>query len=234
MQGAHGLEHLGFLIVDGAIALISRRLHGEQGDNLKQVVLDDVAQATGALVKRTATLRAKVLGQRDLHAGHMVAVPDWLEERVGETKVEDIHDRFLAEVVVDAEDCIFRERRQRNAVELTGRSQAASERFLDDDARLIGEPRGTEAFDHRGEQCGWDGQVMRRAPGITQRVLERLERIWVVVITAHILEQRKKVVEGVPACVMLSIARLRSSSGLHFGAATPTTGTLRTPRLAIA
>ena len=56
----------------------------------------DVAQAPGAFVKRAAALDAEILGQRDLHAGHVVAVPDRLEERIGETEIEDIHDRLLA------------------------------------------------------------------------------------------------------------------------------------------
>ena len=88
--------------------------------------------------------------------------------------------------------------RQRDAVELPRRSQVASERLFDDDARLIGQARRAEPFDHRGEQRGRDGEVMRRTPGIAQRLLERFERTRIVVIAAHILEQGKKVVEGVP------------------------------------
>ncbi len=39
---------------------------------------------------------------------------------------------------------------------------------------------------------------MRRAPGIAQRLPERFERVQVVVITAHILEQGNQVLEGAP------------------------------------
>ena len=219
MQGTHGLKHLGLLAVDRTIALISRRFHGQQRNNLEQVILNDVAQAAGAFVKRAAPFHAEILGQRDLHAGHAVAVPDRFEERIGKAEVEDIHDRLLPEIVVDAEDGIFRKHRQRDAIERPRRRQVASERLLDDDARLVGQTRGTESFDHRSEQRGRDGEVMRRAPGIPQRLPKRRERVRVVVITAHIPEQGKQVVKsapvidpaGLPDAVRRPFAQLRQA-----------------------
>ncbi len=97
---------------------IGRRFHGEQGDDLKKVVLDHVAQAAGGLVERAAPLDAEVLGQRDLNAGHVVAVPDRLQEGVGKAEVEEVHDLLLAEEVVDAVDRILSEHRSRYAVEV--------------------------------------------------------------------------------------------------------------------
>ena len=52
---------------------------------------------------------AEALGHRDLHVLDVVAVPDRLEERVGEAEVEDVLHRLLAEVVVDAEDALLGE-----------------------------------------------------------------------------------------------------------------------------
>jgi hypothetical protein len=43
-------------------------------------------------------------GEGDLDAGHVIAVPDRLKKRIRNTKVEDIHDRFLSEEVIDPED----------------------------------------------------------------------------------------------------------------------------------
>ena len=37
-------------------------------------------------------------------------------------------------------------------------------------------PGGAKPFDDRGEQRGRDGEVMRRAPGAAERLLQRLER----------------------------------------------------------
>jgi hypothetical protein len=50
-----------------------------------------------------------LLGQRDLDAGDVVPVPDPLEEGVGETEVEEVHDLLPAEEMVDAEDRGLRE-----------------------------------------------------------------------------------------------------------------------------
>src|SRR5450759_4012362 len=135
------------------------------------MVLDNVAQATGAFVKRASAFHAEILSQRDLDAGHEVAVPDRFEEGIGEAEIKDIHDRLLPEVVVDAEDRVCREQRQRDAVELPRGSQVATERFCDDDARLIGQTRSTEPFDYRREQRRRNGEIVRRVPGIAQRLL---------------------------------------------------------------
>jgi len=70
------------------------------------------------------------------------------------------------------------------------RRQVVSGRFFDDDARQTGQAQRTEPFDHRGEQCERNGKVMRRAPGIDQRLLECRECTLVVVITAHKMEPR--------------------------------------------
>jgi hypothetical protein len=66
--------------VHGAKAPERRRLHGQKGYDLKKVILDHVAQAAGRFVKRPATVHAKSLGESDLDAGHVVAVPDRFRE----------------------------------------------------------------------------------------------------------------------------------------------------------
>ena len=99
--------------------------------------------------------------------------------------------------MIDAEDRVLRKHRPRDPVELARRGQVASERLFDDDARLIGQAGGAEPLDDRREQRGRDGEVVRRAPGIAQRLLERLEGVRVVVVAAHVPEQGEEPVEGV-------------------------------------
>jgi hypothetical protein len=93
------------------------------------MVLHHVAQAAGALVKHTPPLNAKGLGQRDLHAGDMVAVPDRLQKGVGEAKIKNVHDRFLAEEAIDAENGVFGKRLARDAIQLARRGRSRPNGF---------------------------------------------------------------------------------------------------------
>ena len=162
LQRAHGLENLGFLAVHGPKAPIGWRFHGKQSDDLEKVVLDHVAQTAGGFVKRAAVGHAKGFGQGYLHAGHVVSVPDRFQEGVGKAEIEDIHDRLLAEEVVDAEDRVFREHRPRHAVKLLRRGQVSAERLFDNNARILSQFRGTEPLDHRLEEHGRNGEVVCR------------------------------------------------------------------------
>ena len=74
--------------------------------------------------------------------------------------------------------------------------QVASERLFDNNARMRGQVRGTESFDHHLEERGRDSEVVRRPPSATQRALYRRERLRIIIIPAHVLEQGQKMVEG--------------------------------------
>ncbi len=162
-QRPHRGEDIGLVAVHGLEVAARRRLHRQQRDDLEQVVLHHVAQAARAFVERAAALDAELLGQRDLHAGDVVAVPDRLEKGVGEAEVQDVHDRLLAQEVIDAEDRVLGEGAARDPVELARRGQVAAERLFDDDPPAFGQPGGVEAADDRGEQRRRDGEVERRA-----------------------------------------------------------------------
>ena len=162
VQGAYLPEHLHLLVPQGVGPVPRRWLHGQQGHDLQEVVLDDVADRARAVVERAPPLDAEVLGHRDLDAGHEVAVPDRLEERVGEPEHEQALDRLLAQVVVDAEDVLLGEGLVEDPVELLGRLEVPAERLLDHDpgvARALG---GVEALDDVVEEGRGDGQVVQR------------------------------------------------------------------------
>lgn len=76
-----------------------RLLHGREGQELQQVVLDDVARGADPVVVPGAAADADVLGHRDLHVVDVVRVPDRLEHLVGEPEGQQVLDRLLAEVV---------------------------------------------------------------------------------------------------------------------------------------
>ena len=131
---AHRREDLLLLGAQVAGLERDRLLHRRQGEQLQQVVLDDVACRADAVVVPGTTADADVLGHRDLHVVDVVGVPDGLVELVREPQRQDVLHRLLAEVVVDAEHRVGREHRGDDVVQLARRLQVAAERLLDDDA----------------------------------------------------------------------------------------------------
>jgi hypothetical protein len=109
-----------------------RLLHRGQREQLEQVVLDDVAGGADAVVVPGAAADADVLGHGDLHVVDVVGVPDGLEHLVGETQGQQVLDRLLAQVVVDAEHRVGGEDLLDDGVEFLGRRQVVAERLLDD------------------------------------------------------------------------------------------------------
>src|SRR6187401_2159588 len=98
--------------------------------------------------------------------------------------------------MVDTENRIFREHRLCNAIEFPRGGQVATERLLDDHARMFGQARAAQPFDYGCKKRGWDGEVVRRSPRIVQRLLERFERTQGFVIAMHVREPRVKMIEG--------------------------------------
>ena len=96
------------------------------------MVLHHVAQRAGGLVERPAAFDSDRLGRRNLDVVDVVAVPDILEDTVGEAEDEDVLHRLLAQVVVDAEDLILVEHLVHVVVQGTGAGQVVAEGLLDD------------------------------------------------------------------------------------------------------
>jgi hypothetical protein len=71
------------------------------------VVLHDVADRPGLVVKMAASGDAELLGHGDLNALDVIAVPDRFQKGVGEAEKEQILHGFFAEVMVDAKDRRF-------------------------------------------------------------------------------------------------------------------------------
>ncbi len=106
------------------------RLH----NTLKQVVLDDVANGAGLIVKAAAPFDAEILRHGDLHAFDIVAIPERLHERVGKAEDNNVIHRPFPQVMVDAKNRGLGENSMQNAVQLLRRRQVVAERLLHDDA----------------------------------------------------------------------------------------------------
>ena len=108
-----------------------------------------VLVGAGALVEVGALVEAECLGNVDLDVVDEVAVPDRLEQAVGEPERQDVLRGLLAEEVVDAEDLVFPERLVNEVVEFDRAGQVGAERFLHDDAGPVHQVRVPQRGDHR-------------------------------------------------------------------------------------
>ena len=195
LQWTHRLEDLGLFRVHRTVVPGRGGFHRQQRHDLKEMVLHDITQAARRLVERAAAIHAELLGEGHLDAGDVVAVPYGLEEGVGEAKIENVHDRLLPQIMVDPEDRIFRKQGARDGVELARGGQVATERFLHDHPRLIGEAGSPESLDHGREQRRGDREIVRRPSRPPQLALERREGQRVVVVAGDVPEERQESAE---------------------------------------
>jgi hypothetical protein len=162
--GRHGAKHFRLLVLRVVGAIPGRRVHRDQRQHLQQVVLDHVAQRADGVVERSAALDAEVLGHRDLHAGHALAVPQFGQRHVGEPQVLQLDDRFLAEEVIEAQDLALAQQPVQAGVQFAGRRQVVAERLLDRDPAVTQELCRAEVLDDGGEQGRGNLQVVHGSP----------------------------------------------------------------------
>ena len=95
------------------------------------MIRDHVAQRSGHLVELAAPLHAHRLRHGDLHVVDPVAIPDRLEQPIGEAERHDALDRVFSEKMVDPEDLVLVQRAQDAGIQRARRVQAMAERLLD-------------------------------------------------------------------------------------------------------
>ena len=96
------------------------------------MVLHHVAQRARLLVVARARADAFVFGHRDLHVIDVFLIEQRLEDAVGEPQHQDVLDRFLAEIVIDAEDLPLVEDGGDGVVDGAGAVEIVADRLLDD------------------------------------------------------------------------------------------------------
>ena len=109
-----------------------RLLHGRQCHELQQVVLDDVACGTDAVIVSGTTGHADILGVGNLHMVDVIIVPNRLIHGVRETKRQNILHRLLTEIMIDTEHTRWVEHLGHHTIQLLSAGQIMPERFLDD------------------------------------------------------------------------------------------------------
>ena len=113
----HRTEDLVLLLADRSRLERGRRFHRHERQHLEQVGHHHVLVGAGRLVERDALFQGERLWHVDLHVVDVIAVPDGLEQPVGETEREDVLRRFLPQEVVDAVDLVLVERLVQRSVQ---------------------------------------------------------------------------------------------------------------------
>ena len=83
-DGPKRSQHLDFFTANRVCVQAGGRFHGDQAQQLQQVVLHHVAECAGAVVKGRAAAGAQVLRHRDLDAVDITTVHQGFENRIGE------------------------------------------------------------------------------------------------------------------------------------------------------
>src|SRR5712671_5951659 len=109
------------------------------------MILHHVADGPRLIIEGSAALDAKVLRHGDLHALHVMAVPERLEERVGKSKEQHVVHGLFPQIMINSENVPLLKTLEQNAIQpLRGRAVGAK-RFLHDDARsFLGTARSSE------------------------------------------------------------------------------------------
>src|SRR5581483_7977489 len=102
-------------------------------------------------------------GHSDLHAPDIVAVPDWLQKRIGKAEVEQILHWFLAEVMIDPENLRFLKGLVENSVEGLRGGKIATKRLFDDYTTALVTACICQAFDDSRKHRWRDGKIIKRA-----------------------------------------------------------------------
>src|SRR5262249_41452791 len=100
----HRLEHLRLLVAHRVRAQRRWRLHAQIREHLEHMILDHVPQHARALVVAAPAFDADRFRHRELDVIDVVPAPERLEQPVGETKGQQVLYRFLAQIMIDAED----------------------------------------------------------------------------------------------------------------------------------
>ena len=163
VERQQGAEDLGLLLHQRARLQRRRRLHRHDAHDLQQVGDDHVPERARLLVERAARPDRELLRHVDLDVVDVLAVPQRLQEAVGEPQGEHVERRLLAQEVVDAEDLVLAEDLVHGRVQGARRLEVGAERLLHDHARALGEARLAERVDDRPGGRGRHGEVVEPA-----------------------------------------------------------------------
>ena len=127
-----------------------------------------VAIGAGRLVERGTFAEPERLRNVDLHMIDEVAVPDRLEQAVGEAECEDVLRRLLAQEVVDAENLVFGKDLVQLGVQRDRARQIGAERLFHDDPGALDEAGFRQQAHGRQGGIGRHAQIVHAAALVAQ------------------------------------------------------------------
>jgi len=139
-------------------------LHRQQRNNLQHMVLHDIADRTHLFIENSPPFDSEGFGHCHLHALYVVAIPDWLQERVGKAEVEQILDWFLAKVMIDSKNRRLGKGTMQCLIECLRGRKVAAKRLFDDHARPFVTARIGQALGYGLKQVRRNSQVIQ-GPG---------------------------------------------------------------------
>ena len=158
------------------------------------MVLHHVAQGTGLIVVRAAAFHAERFGDGDLHVIDIFLVPERLENLVRKSQGQNVLDRLLAEVMVDAEYLPFIEHSGENGVQLLRAGQIASKRFFDNDALpgvvVLNKLRRAQLFKDSFKFRGRSRQIEETITGSAALGVQLLQKLTESLVSLGVAELR--------------------------------------------
>ena len=159
------------------------------------MVLHHVAQRAGFVVEAVAAFEPHGLADGDLHMVDTLRVPQRLEHRVGEAQRHQVLDRFLAQIVVDAENPVFVERAGDRIVDDARAGEIVAERLFEADPHVFArQPSRLQPADRGLEQEGRgreeDRQPARNVAELFGQMVEALDRRRVERLVLQVAEER--------------------------------------------
>jgi hypothetical protein len=201
-------QDLELLVADGVGGEGEGRLHGDQAQELQDVVLHHVAQRARRVVVAGPALHTERFRDGDLHVVDVRRVPQGLEEGVGEAQCEEVLHRLLAEIVVDAEDLVLLEDGPDCLVDGAGGGEVAADRLFHHHPALGGhQVVGRQVLRHRAEQGRCRGEVEDADPVGLAVALEDARQLLpagaAARIQRHVVEAAQETLEDLRADLLV-------------------------------
>ena len=131
---------------------------------------------SGLLVEAGALAEGELLRHIDLYVVDEVAVPDRLEQAVGETEGENVLRRLLAEKMIDAEDPFLVEHLVQLGIERHRALKIGAEGLLHDDARALDQTGVSQQAHRRQGGTGRHAEIVQPAAFRVERALRLQHR----------------------------------------------------------